>query len=53
MISTDSGAWVIEPKEKGKVFLRATIKGAKVEPDLERIWQGMIETPPLKVDWKE
>jgi hypothetical protein len=27
MISTDSGAWVLKPEEKGKVFLRATVKG--------------------------
>jgi len=53
MISTDSGAWVLKPEEKGKVFLRATIKGEKVESDPDRTWYGTIETPLLKVDWKE
>ncbi len=53
MISTDSGAWVLRAKEKGKVFLRATVKGAKVESDPDRMWYGTIVTPPVKVDWKE
>jgi hypothetical protein len=51
LIATDSGAWVIEPKQKGKVFLRATIKGEKVVRDLENTWQGTIQTPTVKVDW--
>jgi hypothetical protein len=53
MISTDSGAWVIEPKEKGKVVLRATVKGDKVKSDPDRLWYGTIETLPVKVDWSE
>jgi hypothetical protein len=53
MIATDSGAWVIQPEEKGKVFLRATIKGDKVESDPDRTWYGRMETPLVKVDWKE
>ncbi len=53
MISTDSGAWVLQPKEKGKVFLRVTIKGAKVESDPDRTWHGTIQTPAVKVDWSE
>jgi len=53
MISTDSGAWVLKPAEKGKLFLRATVKGEKVESDPGRIWYGTIETPLVKVDWKE
>lgn len=53
MISTDNGAWVLQPKEKGKVFLRATIKGAKVESDPDRMWHGTILTPAVKVDWSE
>ena len=48
MISTDSGAWVLKPEEKGKVFLRATIKGEKVESDPDRTWYGMIEPPCSK-----
>jgi len=53
MISTDSGAWVLQPEEKGKVFLRATIKGAKVDSDPHGTWFGTIEAPLLKVDWSE
>src|SRR5262245_15481671 len=53
MVSTDSGAWVLKPEEKGKVFLRATLKGEKVESDPDRTWYGTIETPLVKVDWKE
>jgi len=53
MVSTDSGAWVLKPEEKGKVFLRATIKGEKVESDPDRTWYGTIETPLVKVNWKE
>lgn len=52
MISTDSGAWVLKQQEKGKVFLRVTIKGEKVEPEDDQIWHGRIETI-VKVDWKE
>ena len=51
MISTDSGAWVLQPEEKGKVFLRATITGANVASDPDRTWYGTIETPAVKVDW--
>jgi hypothetical protein len=53
MISTDSGAWVIQAEEKGKVFLRATIKGTKAAADPDRTWHGTIETPLVKVDWSE
>jgi hypothetical protein len=53
MISTDSGAWVLQPQEKGKVFLRATIKGEKVDSDPDRTWHGTIQTPAVKVDWVE
>ena len=53
MILTESGAWILQPKEKGKVFLRATIKGAKVDSDPDRTWYGTIVTPPVKIDWKE
>ncbi len=53
MISTDSGAWLLQAQEKGKVFLRATIKGEKVESDPDRIWHGSIQTPLVKVDWTE
>jgi len=53
MISTDSGAWVIKPEEQNKVFLRATIKGKEEKSDRDRIWQGTIATPDLKVDWNK
>jgi len=53
MIATDSGAWVIESHEKGKLFLRATITGGKTDLKSQRIWQGTIVTPPVKVDWNE
>lgn len=53
MILTESGAWILQPKEKGKVFLRATVKGEKVESDPDRMWHGTIKTPPVKVDWSE
>ena len=52
MISTDSGAWVIEEAERGQVFLRARIVGDRVDGDHYRIWHGKIETPLVRVDWK-
>jgi hypothetical protein len=52
MIATDSGAWVLQQEEKGKVFLRVTIKGTQVESDPDRIWHGTIEAV-VKVEWKE
>lgn len=51
MVATDSGAWVIQENEKGKVYLRATLTGEKIEPIWKR-WSGKIQTPLLKVDWK-
>jgi uncharacterized protein (TIGR03067 family) len=51
MISTDSGAWVLKPEQKGNVFLRATIKGEKPGDESDRTWHGTIETPRVKVDW--
>jgi hypothetical protein len=44
---------VFAAEEKGKVFLRATIRGAKLESDPDRTWYGTIETPPVKVVWGE
>lgn len=52
MISTDSGAWVIQEADRGQVFLRAKIVGDKVAGDRYKIWHGQIETPLVKVDWK-
>ena len=51
MVSTDSGAWVIQEAERGKVYLRATLTGEKIEPDYKE-WYGTVQTPLLKVDWK-
>ena len=54
MVAADSGAWVIQENEKGKVYLRATLTGEKIEPSYDswKRWSGKIQTPPLKVDWK-
>jgi hypothetical protein len=51
MISTDSGAWVIQDSERGRVYLRATLTGEKSEP-YYKTWQGRIQTPLLAIDWK-
>ena len=53
MISTDSGAWVLTEEEKGKVFLRVTLKGSPVKSDPDHTWHGAIESPSLKVDWRK
>jgi hypothetical protein len=54
MVATDSGAWVIQENEKGKIYLRATLTGGKIEPSYNswKRWSGKIQTPLLKVDWK-
>src|SRR5215813_10092658 len=54
MVATDSGAWVIQENEKGKIYLRATLSGEKIEPSYNsrKRWSGKIQTPLLKVDWK-
>lgn len=49
MIATDSGAWVLQANDRGGVFLRATLKGAKKEG----VWHGTIEVPAVKAEWKE
>ena len=51
MVAADSGAWVIQENEKGKIYLRATLTGEMIEPTWKR-WSGKIQTPPVKVDWK-
>ena len=51
MVSTDSGAWVIQEPERGKVYLRATLTGEKTEPSYKD-WYGTVQTPLLKVDWR-
>jgi hypothetical protein len=53
MISTDSGAWVLRPEEKGKVFLRATLKGTPDAVDPDRTWHGTVALPPVRVDWSK
>ena len=51
MVSTDSGARVIQETERGKVYLRATLTGEKTEPSY-KVWYGTVQTPLLKVDWR-
>lgn len=51
MVSTDSGAWVIQGRERGKVFLRATLTGEQSNPPW-KTWSGTLQTPLLRVDWK-
>ena len=51
MVSTDSGAWVIQEPERGKVYLRATLTGEKTEP-YYKAWYRTVQTPLLKVDWR-
>lgn len=53
MVCTDSGAWVIQESEKGKVYLRATLTEEKSPtPPYWKVWYGTIQTPLLKIDWK-
>ena len=52
MVSTESGAWVLEDAEKGKVFLRATLTDEPIKPTVWKRWYGTIKTPLIKVDWK-
>ena len=54
MVATDSGAWVIQENEKGKIYLQAILTGEKIEPSYNswKRWSGKIQTPPIKVDWK-
>jgi hypothetical protein len=54
MVSTDSGAWVLEDAEKGKVFLRARLTNEPIKPSFNnwKRWYGTIQTPLIKVDWK-
>ena len=48
MIATDSGAWVLKPEQKGKVFLHATVSGKK-DAD-ERVWAGELEAK-VRATW--
>lgn len=50
-ISTDTDVWFIQESERGKVFLRATLTGEKIEPAW-KTWSGTLQTPLVKVDWK-
>ena len=53
MVSTDSGAWVINESERGRVYLRATLTGEKSDgtPPWKR-WTGVINTPLLEISWE-
>ena len=52
MIATDSGAWILQPEEKGSVFLRVTINNV-AEGKSRQNWRGSLISPLKKVDWKE
>lgn len=54
MVASDSGDWVLQENDKGKVYLRATLTGEQVEPSYNswKRWSGTIQTPLLKIDWK-
>ncbi len=52
MIGTDSGMWQLDKDQKGRVYLRATIKGNVVDSDPHGIWHGNLEAF-AKVDWIE
>ena len=51
MVATDSGAWVLEAKEKGSVYLRVTVTGEKGNLN-DRIWEGKVSAS-VKVDWRK
>ena len=48
MVATDSGAWIIQEAERGRVYLRTTLKSG----ELKQEWFGKIEVPLIVVDWK-
>lgn len=54
MLTAGSRAWVLEPKDKGKVFLRLTLQGEKIERGADRVptWRGKIELS-VPVTWGE
>lgn len=51
MISTDSGAWVLRPAEKGRVLLRVTVTGQPDKADPDRVWHGTVQSA-IPVEWK-
>lgn len=53
-LTAGNRAWILEPKDKGKVFLRLTLQGEKTEQDADRVptWHGMIELS-VPVTWGE
>jgi hypothetical protein len=53
MVSADSGAWVIQESERGRVYLRATLTIEKPSaPPYWKAWYGTLQTPLVKIDWK-
>ena len=52
MVSTDSGAWVVQESERGSVYLRATLTSEKSSAPYWKAWYGTLQTPLVKVDWK-
>src|SRR5262249_1274509 len=45
MVATDSGAWVVQENERGKICLRATMTNKDAPRDSTREWRGKLETP--------
>jgi hypothetical protein len=52
VVTTPSGAWVLDDADNGNVFLRATLSDESSKPYPWRRWYGKIKTPLLKVTWK-
>jgi hypothetical protein len=52
MVSTDSGAWVLKESDRGRKLLRVRITGEKIEGDHWKTWQGKLQTPAIKIEWK-
>lgn len=51
MVATDSGAWVLEQNEKGKVHLKVTLTGEE-KPGADGIWNGRVSAS-VKLDWSD
>jgi hypothetical protein len=55
LVDSRRGAYFVYEREKGKVFLRATLTAEGPTAPLQSFattWSGNIQTPLLKLDWK-
>jgi hypothetical protein len=52
VVTTTSGAWLLNDADNGNVFLRATLSDEPTKPYPWKRWYGKIQTPLLKVTWK-